>query len=233
MIKVQISLFSEICENKNENKRFHCFLNKEEIKQIINNIRFFNFESDFVGVTKGKLQFIYIKAKMKFCSNESITILVYLAILIIALMHEIIGHLNIRFQNFVNDTKIKSPKPEYGSSYAIERGRESGEFVEEKLFGNYKCQMNLREILFSLDIKNYNNYEPDEFRKNFKSCKNLKLKDISNELKNILQLLNIIINDKDLENSEIYIVQKNKREQYYYFGQHHSMNQIDLDDDDD
>ena len=66
-----------------------------------------------------------------------------------------LSDINVRYQNFLNknEKKFLSPKPEFESDYSKKRKKESGEFIEGALFGDYKCQMTLREILFNLDKK--------------------------------------------------------------------------------
>ena len=227
------SIFSLVCEKENENEiiLFHCF-NKYEIKEIINNIRFFNFKSDFSGSTKSSLLLIYAQANMQSDYEESISILIYIIKILIILIHEIIGHLNIRYQQYLNNNfkniKLKSPKPEEGSEYANKRGAESGEFVEEQLFGNYEGEMTLGQILFVLDIQNYKESNHESFREKFKNCKTLQIKDISNELKEILALFNIKLSDEDFENNKVYSVQKNIKKNKYYVGTYHAMD-FDID----
>ena len=227
------SIFSLVCEKENENEKilFHCF-NKFEIKEIINNIRFFNFDSDFSGSTKSRLLLIYAQSNMKPDYEESINILIYIIKFIIILIHEIVGQLNIRYQQFINNNfkyiKLKSPKPDEGLEYAIKRGAESREFVEEQLFGNYEGKMYLRQILFALDIKNYREVYHETFREKFKNCKTLQVKDISNELKDILDLFNIKLSEEDFENNKAFSVQKNIKKNIYYVGTHHPMD-FDID----
>ena len=227
------SIFSLVCDKENENETilFHCF-NKFEIKEIINNIRFFNFDSDFSGSTKSRLLLIYAQSNMQPNYEESINILVYIIKFIITLIREIVGHLNIRYQQFINNNfkniKLKSPKPDEGSEYAIKRGSESGEFVEEQLLGIYEGKMSLHQILFVLDIKNYREGYHETFREKFKNCKTFQIKDISNELKDILDLFNIKLSEKDFENNKTYSVQKNIKKNKYYVGTHHPMD-FDID----
>ena len=127
----------------------------------MNNIRFFNFDSDFTGDTQGRIMMVYVIGNIKENNELRINKLIYLATLLIVLLHEVVGHVNVRYQNFLNKNKkvFHSPKPEFESDYSIKRKKESGEFVEGALFGDYKCQMTLREILFILDKNNYYKYK--------------------------------------------------------------------------
>ena len=89
--------------------------------------------------------------------------------------------------------------------------------------------MTLREILFILDKRNY--YEKKdyiEFRKEFEKCKNLKLDNVSDELKKIMELYEININEENLNENENqkYSVQRNSAQKKYTFPNHHSFNKI-------
>ena len=216
------SIFTLVCQG--EEIRYHCF-NKNEIKQIINNIRFFNFQSNFSAITKTRLLLIYAQANMKSDYKESINILIYLTLFIINLIHEIIGHLNVRFQQYLYLNKLKSPKPEKGSKYANERGAESGEFVEEELFGNYQGSMTVQQMLFLLDINNYNYIYHETFRQKFQEYNTLKITEISDELKEILHLFNIELREEDFKSNQLCFVQKNINSNKYFVGHYHSMDQ--------
>ena len=62
-----------------------------------------------------------------------------MTLFLIACIHEIIGHFYLRVNQYLYpDEKISSPMPIYPSDYAKERGKESGEVVEDNLFGNYQ-----------------------------------------------------------------------------------------------
>ena len=227
---VIISIFNEMIL-KYDSFKSHLFLNEDEIKKIINNIRFFNFDSDFTGDTQGRIMMVYVTGIINTTYEPDINKLVYLSTLLIVLVNEIVGHVNVRYQNFLNknEKKFLSPKPEFESDYSKKRKKESGEFIEGALFGDYKCQMTLREILFILDKRNY--YEKKdyiEFRKEFEKCKNLKLDNVSDELKKIMELYEININEENLNENENqkYSVQRNSAQKKYTFPNHHSFNKI-------
>ena len=73
-------------------------------------------------------------------------------------LHEIVGHLNIRFQYYISKDKryISSPKPKNPSSQEKSRGgKEAGEFIEELIFGTSEQKITIEQMLYILDIKNY------------------------------------------------------------------------------
>ena len=222
------SMFMKIFELE----KIHVFLNEEEMMQIINNIRFFNFKTDFSGMTKKRLLLIYIQG---FLSkdypnyiNESTKKLIYLGIIVIVFIHEILGHLNLRIQNYLSKIKkLKSPIPEHRSEYANQRnGREFGEYIEEKLFGNYENKMTIKEILFILDVNNYKVKNYNLFKNNFNSCNNSNSFKISEELANILALYKINIKDLDLKPDQKFSVNKSIYDEKISFPPRHSVENI-------
>ena len=116
------------------------------------------------------------------------------------------------------------------SSYEKGWKKETGEFIEESLFGNYQYKMTMKEILFILDKANYM-AGLSAFRTNFKNANNRNIKNISNELKVIASLYRINISNFNYGKKYKYPVNKNKNEQKYLFPQHHSIKHIDSDDD--
>ena len=191
------------------------FLDEKLMANILKNIRFFNFDTDFIGETKKRFLSIYIQSfPPKKNKNDKLKKIIYLAVVLITCFHEILGHLFIRIHNYLNKNNfITSPKPQFGSSYAQKRGKESGENVEELLFGNYKCEITLNQILFILDKNNYSvNYS--KFRTNFETISNnATLENISDELKYILRLYEIKIENSDMETKELYFVGKYNKEE--------------------
>ena len=206
------------------------FPNKEEIINILNNIRFFNYNTDFVAETKKSFLYIYIQSLSNVLFFDiSIKKSIYLTMFLISCIHEIIGHLYIRIYNYLNDDKndqkLLSPMPgPLATDYAKERKKESGEYIEELLFGNYGFEMRMKEILFTLDKKNYDS-DYKQFNKKFVKAKSKALK-ISDELKKILQLFDINLKKLNLKSSKAYRVNKSKYQISYKFPQHHSISQI-------
>ena len=149
----------------------------------------------------------------------------------ITCIHEIIGHLYIRINNYLNkDEKISSLMPNFPIKYAEERGKESGEVIEEKLFGNYKFEMTMKEILFTLDKENYKK-GLIEFQKNFQKANEIEINNISNDLKNILNNFGISLAELKVNSKYKYSVNRSKNQNKFRFPQHHSLLQIDSDDD--
>ena len=186
------------------------FLDKNIMTNILNNIRFFNFDTDFIGETNKRFLSINIQSfPPKKNKADKLKKIIYLAVVLITCFHEILGHLFIRIHNYLNKNNyIYSPKPLFGFFYPKKRGKESGENVEVLLFGNYECKMTLNQILFILDLNNYSvSYE--EFKNNFwtNGC-DTTLESISDELKDLLKLYEIEIDDNDIETKEFYFVGK-------------------------
>ena len=211
----------------------HVALNESDMKKIMDNLHFFNFRTNFVAETKKRFLFIYIQASISSENdyNTDIKKIIYLVIFLISCMHEILGHLYLRINNYIYKTeKISSPKPKFPSEYAEERDKESGEFIEEQLFGNYNFKMTMKEILFALDKENYKNGLM-EFQNNYKKANEKDINNISNELNNILNAFGISLNKLNINSKNKYSVNKSKNQEKYIFPQHHSIEQIDSDDD--
>jgi len=91
------SLFIKIFENTIEGKKLkpHYFINEDEIKLIINNIRYYIFKSNFHGITMGKNLSIYINGDPYFIQNNALlSKIAFLSNNVQSNLHEIIGHLN-------------------------------------------------------------------------------------------------------------------------------------------
>lgn len=207
------------------------FPTKDDIKKILNNMRFFTYKTDAVAETKKRFLSIYMEANIRIFENDiNIKKSVYLAVFLIASIHEIIGHLYLRIHNYLNppEKKIFSPQPnKLKSSYAIKRGKESGEFLEEQLFGNYGFQMTMKQILFILDKSNYNEKNHDSFRKKFEAIKGEPKISLSNDLENILKLYGIDLNKiTKLDSTRSFVVSKSKIANIYIFPQHHNPSKI-------
>ena len=205
---------------------------KNQIKKILNNVRFFNYRTNFVAETKNKFLYIYIRSILpeEYPTDINQKTCIYLIIFLTACIHEIIGHLFLRIYNYLNkDKKQSSPMPKNPSNYAKKRQKESGEYIEEMLFGNSKYQMTMKEILFALDKNNYNvNYKI--FRKNFDSINEQK-NEISEELKQILELYEINLEELNLNSIEKFSLNKASEQYGFQISQYHSISQIDSDDD--
>ena len=208
-------------------------LNKDDMRKILDDLHYFNFKTNFVAETKKRFLFVYIQASLTSENDYDLNVnkVLYLVIFLITCIHEIIGHLYIRINNYLNkDEKITSPMPNFPSKYAEERGKESGEVIEEKLFGNYKFEMTMKEILFTLDKENYKK-GLIEFQKNFQKANEIEINNISNDLKNILNNFGISLAELKVNSKYKYSVNRSKNQNKFRFPQHHSLLQIDSDDD--
>ena len=204
------------------------FLDKKLIINILNNIRFFNYMTDFIAETKKRYLSIYMRSFPSKKNNNEHRRIIYLATFLIACFHEIIGHLFLRIHNYLNkNNQINSPKPKFGISYAIDRGKKSGEYIEELLFGNYKSKMTFGQILFILDNKNYT-IDYGDFKINFENIQNnYSLGNISEELGKILNLYEIKIDEKFFKEEELYTVGKIQDEDIIIeFPPHHSIEKL-------
>ena len=222
--------FDDIKDLKNNNNKSNpqSFFDKNEIKLIINNIRYFIFKSDFHAMTIKKNLLIYmngdpspdkvnrnpLKNKLFFLSNNVKTNL-----------HEIVGHLNIRFQYYLSkDKRYTSPKPNKPSSEAISReGKESGEFIEELIFGESEQNLTTTQILYILDIKNY---EKDyiKFQEDFIKCGKMEAYYISEELKTFLKQLDIDPEEiKFKSKNQSCIIGMHKSESNFYRSREHPL----------
>ena len=131
------------------------------------------------------------------------------------------AHLLIKIYNYLNkNNKIGSSLPNKPSDYAKKRKKESGEFLEELLFGDYKCSMTIAQILFILDKKNYStNFI--QFRNNFIKCDSIDVDNISSGLMEIMKLYEIDINELDYDSKSKYKVSKSKGEEREEFPHQH------------
>ena len=76
--------------------------------------------------------------------------------------HESLGHLLLRFLNIL--TKMNYYSPRNANNEA-----ESGQFIESLLFNQRKSEYNIYELLYIIDIDNYND-DYKNFRKKFQSA---------------------------------------------------------------
>ena len=79
--------------------------------------------------------------------------------------HEILRHFNIRLQKILLEKNIKSPIST-NSKNLKKRNEESGEYIEQLLYGKVITHLTYNQMLFILDEENYN-CSCDEFRNKF------------------------------------------------------------------
>ena len=165
-------------------------LDEKEMTIVLKNITFYSFDTDFAGSTNKEAMKIYEYANYdnlidiydKGLSNEDVLKVIFLAFNLIVNFHEILGHLNIRYQRFnygqeKNDV-YNSPKVDknLSSDYAKSRNNvESGEDIEIKLFGRVISDLTLKEALFILNPSNYIQNDYDSFRQKFMKCNTEKI----------------------------------------------------------
>ena len=206
--------------------------NREYVLKILNEIRFFSFTTKFTSETKKRLLLIYIQTYI--VNNEvhdiKIKKLIYLAIFLISCFHEIAGNLSLRVYNYIfKKDKEESPIPKYQSSYARKSKKDSGERIEESLFGDYQFKMSIKQILYILDAKNYLYEKCDIFMSGFKNLKDKTL-NFSEKLNNLLKLFEISINKVVLNSKEEYIINKGRYNDEILFPPHHSISRLDSND---
>ena len=202
---------------------------KNQVKKILDNLRFFNYETGFIAETKKIFLSIYIESNLQngYPNNIDLIKLIYLTVFLITCIHEIIGHLFLRISNYsIEGKKMESPKPFNPSEYAAIRGKESGEKIEEMLFGNYKFEMTIKEMLFTLNKENYK-ISNLSFKERFSQINNQKLV-LSDDLKKLLELYKIDVSKIDFNLPIKYSVNKTKNKEKIKFPNHHSIKSLRL-----
>ena len=208
------SAFSSLFFNKS-NKCYtlhHLFIFGEEINLIINNIKYFIFDSDFLGATQGITLSVYMYGDPYMCEDENISKISYLCSNVKLHFHEIIGHLNIRFNYYLYKKKeYLSPKSQNPSSFENDRrGINSGEYVEKMMFGDSNdIGMTIGQMLYILDIKNYNK-NLDAFREEFKLYKEKEPYPVDELLNSFLLQLKIDIEKINLNDKHLYKIKRQK-----------------------
>ena len=185
----------KICEEISA-KNYYDFLNEEELKLLFKRARIFQFKSNILGLTNPSFLTYYIFYRGKIDSYaEEASKLLNICIYQITQSHEMLGHLNIRIQNYFSINEISSPISKYYDEFENEvKEPESGIYIEEILYGEILHALNINQILFLLDEENYNNIKLEEFQNNFKQSKNKEYK-ASKSLLTFLNDLKININD--------------------------------------
>lgn len=185
------SAFKEICK-KLGFSNYYDFLNEKDLKALFNRARIFQFQTDFLGLTEPAffIDYIYYKGFIDIY-GEDCSKLLNLCFYQVAEEHELLGHLNLRLQNFICSEQKSSPIIDYKDKT---KGPESGDYVEMILYGQRKTELDLNEMLYLLDAENYN-VTLDEFKNNFIKCKENPYK-ISDYLSKLLGDLNIDIKEE-------------------------------------
>ena len=210
--KVIKSLFKSIVYDENTNSYLnqYDFLKKDEINLILNNERYFIFKTDFHGMTEGRILSLYFYGDpYKEENTEQYNKLYYLSNNVKWNIHEIIGHLNLRFQYYVfKDKNYKSPRPKHQTEYSNKRnGKESGDFIEELIFEIANDEMTVPQMLYVLDYKNYEK-EINDFFKGYKNSFLAGHYNITPEFNNFL--LSLGIDKKCIYGSSSCSINRNK-----------------------
>ena len=188
------SALRKICEDL-KIVEYYDFLEKDELEIILKRTRFFQFISDVLGLTEPSffLDFVFYRGKISSYPDKCSKLL-NLSIYTVTQEHEILGHLNIRIQNYLAKNEVSSPISESIDNFGNKTNKpESGDHIEKMLYGRQINQLNFNEVLYILDVENYNQ-ELDEFRENFMNLRNTKDKyKYSQSLSILLESLNLSI----------------------------------------
>ena len=162
---------------------------REFLSDVIDNINFFIYKTNFIASSKRYSQKIYEYGLYRKLddTNLDLSLLIFYAFNNISNIHEIPGHLNVSIQNRFNSNNKSFESPDIQkynsqlfSSYAKPRGKESGEKIEIILFGRKIDELTTKEALFSLDPLNYI-HGLKNFKERFKKCNQYELKDLVHE----------------------------------------------------
>ena len=234
----QSRTYTEARNSLFEESQVDIFLVDQIIKNIIDNVKFFIYNTTFIGCTNNDANTIYEYGNIDLdIENESVALLIFYGFHIIINIHEIGGHLNIKLQYFIslNDAfhspDIKEDLRDLYTNIGREKNKESGETMEIELFGKVKNTLRIQEALFILNKDNYS-LPLYEFKAKFQNCKKQKLEELLNEpLKAFLSNLGIDSNKlKDNDNtaykypinrktnkSDVYYNNKSRHPPIFYF----------------
>ena len=212
--------YADVCYTFFNKKLVNFFSVKAIISDILNEIRFFSYNTQFNGVTNNYNYRIYINGIYNYNKNISVSLVIYYGFLIVIGIHEIGGHLNMMYQNFfILDGNFDSPRicdneKIYYLEYGLSRQKESGETLEIRLFGRKVNELTINEALYILNIKNYKQ-NLKSFLYNFKKCNLMKRSElIDNSLEQILFGLSIdiksIMNEKNIAFPMMHSLKENR-----------------------
>ena len=200
--------FIEAKESLYKSEQINFFDDQKFLDEIIDNMQYFSYKILYHGLTNKNTIGISICGIYNYKpeKKESILLLVFYGFHIVTLIHELGGHINIKLQYYytLNSDFESSPIIINKSGHTksgVKRGKESGEMLEMKLFGRVINTITIKECLYILNKKNYQN-SVNDFKKNFLECNKNNIMDLIDEdLKQFLTALglqvNIIINDYD------------------------------------
>ena len=178
---------------------------QEILNEILDNVKFYPFISEnSYACFNENFQTIYLQGITKKKIDSAEYFIVIYAFQLICLIHELF-HFYFSYMRFVSKEKKRfhSPLPKNYSSYAKEKGGESGEWIEEKLFGHHIVNLSVKESLFIFSMKNYKGGF-ENFRKDFEKCSNLQKEEFKYEnYQKYIQKFNNIFVSLEAEESTI------------------------------
>lgn len=197
--------YVQIKKSLYKNNQINYFEDEDIIKNIIDNIRYVNYKTIYLGNTNNNTLRVYENGIYdKKNINKSISMLIYYGGHIVINIQEIGGHINVKLQNFYPTNSknkdypkiIKREKNLY-SKYAINKNHKSGESVQIKFFGKVVQDLTIREAIYILTIDNYEK-SLEEFRTGFSECNKISIDKLLDN-KNLSKLLiNLDIEEKEI-----------------------------------
>ena len=178
---------------------------QEILNEILDNVKFYPFISEnSYACFNENFQTIYLQGITKKEIDSAEYFIVIYAFQLICLIHKLF-HFYFSYMRFISKEKKRfhSPLPKNYSSYAKEEGGESGEWIEEKLFGHHIVNLSVKESLFIFSMKNYKGGF-ENFRKDFEKCSNLQKEEFKYEkYQKYIQKFNNIFVSLEAEESTI------------------------------
>jgi len=193
-----------------ENDLFDLFnyRNQKYLDEVLNNVYFYPFiANDFYASYSKETETIYLSGiPIKSLDSIERSITEY-SFLIICLLHELF-HFYFSTMRYIsqNEKKFDSPTPKNGTNYAKKRGCESGEWLEEQLFGRLIKELHINESLLIFKMKEFSHME--DFRKEFLNVKTktLNIGDFQNYFKNWIDISQFQSNIKNKEFDNNYVL---------------------------
>ena len=125
-------------EKQNMINYYH-FLNEKDLKKLLKRSRFFGFQTSFIGLAEPLffIDYIFYRGINK-SDLEDLSQLFDIFIYQITQEHEMLGHMDIRIQNYFSKNKISSPNVLYYDNNDRKMSKEeSDEFIELLLYDRY------------------------------------------------------------------------------------------------
>ena len=166
------------------------------IKKVLNRSFYLTIYSYRVGVSFSEIKRIYFYLYNRY--NKSLDdqynfkcfLVSNFGAFIYIFFHEFYGHFLLHYLVLLTTNKYNSPFS------TVENGKESGRYIETKLFGKRWNILNFDQILFILDIDNYQK-DYNTFCSNFKNCSKIEIsKNLSDMFKKHFDV-DINFNDND------------------------------------